>query len=384
MMNNIANDYGIRSRRVMVEWICDAVEAIVLVQNGIIYDIILVNNEDEDSLEQKTKGWLIEDLGDLVVMPGIIDTNVCLHSNFTKIWDDTKTATTLAVRGGITTIIETPLMSHDYNTLESYLSVLETKKSYLQKHSKVDFGLLGVLEPKFSKDYQKILDCGVLGFKMYMIQCIQNSIEHFNYKAAREFLAEIDDDILLIIHPEVADDKEIFASSPLRMQAPQKRIDLEVDIRDSSMFGAANKGKAYQTKYSSFLDNDSDDNEETAAKLPAIRRVNKKMSVGLDSPTKLRKDIRRSSEKNMIEHLAKVELLTYNDKQAEEVYSSDEELKLTKGKVTKRKNYSGCEPADRNENRKVSQQSCVFRYNHRSSQQPIRCRHEKRLSPQKY
>ncbi|HTJ81609.1 MAG TPA: amidohydrolase family protein, partial [Polyangiaceae bacterium] len=56
-------------------------------------------------------GATLEDFGDLVLMPGIVDTHVHINEPGRTEWEGFETATRAAARGGITTVVDMPLNS---------------------------------------------------------------------------------------------------------------------------------------------------------------------------------------------------------------------------------------------------------------------------------
>src|SRR5262245_50164111 len=68
----------------------------------------------------------VEDLGDLVLLPGLVDTHVHVNEPGRTDWEGFATATRAATAGGITTIVDMPL-----NSLPPTLdpAALETKRA---------------------------------------------------------------------------------------------------------------------------------------------------------------------------------------------------------------------------------------------------------------
>ena len=96
-MNNSAN-FALRSRRVITNGGERA--ATVVVADG---KIAAVLNYDE------TPNCAVEDLGNKVLMPGLVDTHVHINEPGRTEWEGFNTATQAAAAGGITTVVDMPL-----------------------------------------------------------------------------------------------------------------------------------------------------------------------------------------------------------------------------------------------------------------------------------
>ncbi|MEO7109095.1 MAG: amidohydrolase family protein, partial [Polyangiaceae bacterium] len=57
------------------------------------------------------EGAAVEDFGDLVMMPGIVDTHVHINEPGRTEWEGFETATRAAAAGGVTTLMDMPLNS---------------------------------------------------------------------------------------------------------------------------------------------------------------------------------------------------------------------------------------------------------------------------------
>src|SRR5258708_33647003 len=93
--------YGIRSRRVVLP--SGVQPATVYVRDTRIDRVMAV--------EYETPGAPVRDVGNLVVMPGLVDTHVHVNEPGRTDWEGFDTATKAAAGGGITTLIDMPLNS---------------------------------------------------------------------------------------------------------------------------------------------------------------------------------------------------------------------------------------------------------------------------------
>ena len=107
-----------------------------------------------------------EDLGELFIMPGIVDTHVHVNEPGRTDWEGFTTATQAAAAGGITTMVDMPL---------NCLPVTTTKDAFLTKLKAiegklfVDVGFWGGVTPESIDELPQLLKAGVLGVKSFLI-----------------------------------------------------------------------------------------------------------------------------------------------------------------------------------------------------------------------
>src|SRR5690349_14501986 len=75
------------------------------------------------------------DAGDLVVMPGVVDTHVHVNDPGRSEWEGFETATRAAAAGGVTTILDMPLNSIPATTT---VAALERKRETARGRSSVN------------------------------------------------------------------------------------------------------------------------------------------------------------------------------------------------------------------------------------------------------
>lgn len=88
-----SSKWAIRSRRVLRSKGFEA--AALLVEGGQIQKIV--------AFDQVPSGYDLEDVGDLIVMPGVVDSHVHINEPGRTEWEGFTTATRAAAAGGITT-----------------------------------------------------------------------------------------------------------------------------------------------------------------------------------------------------------------------------------------------------------------------------------------
>ena len=182
-------------------------------------------------------GIEILDFEDSYIIPGLIDINVHLNSNYDEDWNDIENVTKMAIQGGITTIIDNPLMNN-YNEKFDEFEALQQRTEKITGNLYADCGLLSLLS---CHNYQKIealwnSKC-ILGFKMYLSLNLQHDLPQIDLKRHVKKITEhlqkaTSPNIFLSIHPELASNRDLFMCSPLRGFKKEKRLDIEEEIKD--------------------------------------------------------------------------------------------------------------------------------------------------------
>ncbi|WP_329109137.1 allantoinase AllB [Micromonospora sp. NBC_01699] len=107
-----------------------------------------------------------EDLGELALLPGLVDTHVHVNEPGRTEWEGFPTATRAALAGGVTTIVDMPL-----NSLPPTLTAdaLRAKRRAAAGRCHVDVGFWGGAVPDNIADLPGLHAAGVLGFKAFLI-----------------------------------------------------------------------------------------------------------------------------------------------------------------------------------------------------------------------
>ncbi len=121
------------------------------------------------------EGCPLEDAGDLVVMPGIVDSHVHINEPGRTEWEGFATATRAAAAGGVTTLVDMPLNSIPPTTTAQ---ALEIKAEAAGGKCWVDVGLWGGAVPGNAGELRRLLDAGALGFKCFMVD---SGVEEFGW-----------------------------------------------------------------------------------------------------------------------------------------------------------------------------------------------------------
>src|SRR4029077_6146417 len=111
-------------------------------------------------------GIPVQDSGNSVVMPGIVDTHVHINEPGRTEWEGFSTATRAAAAGGVTILIEMTLNSIPTTTsAAAYTEKLAPAQSKLW----VDVGFWGGVVPGNTAELRPLWEAGVFGFKCFLV-----------------------------------------------------------------------------------------------------------------------------------------------------------------------------------------------------------------------
>src|SRR5262245_46772713 len=117
--------------------------ASIHVENGIIARVTDLRPSDNlrppspSSGTEVGGGTEVVDVGDLVVLPGLVDTHVHINEPGRTAWEGFDTATRAAAAGGVTTLVDMPLNSIPATTT---VTALEAKRAAARALCHVDVG----------------------------------------------------------------------------------------------------------------------------------------------------------------------------------------------------------------------------------------------------
>ncbi|MGW1541480.1 allantoinase AllB [Streptomyces sp. NPDC002309] len=156
-------------------------------------------------------GARVEDFGDDVLLPGLVDTHVHVNDPGRTEWEGFWTATRAAAAGGITTLVDMPLNSLPPTTTADHL---RTKRDAARDKAHVDVGFWGGALPDNVKDLRPLRDAGVLGFKAFLSPSGVDEFPHLDQEQLARSMAEIAGfGGLLVVH---AEDPHHLAAAPQR------------------------------------------------------------------------------------------------------------------------------------------------------------------------
>jgi allantoinase len=126
-----------------------------------IDDGVIVHVDDGPESKRATT-----DFGDLVILPGLVDTHVHVNEPGRADWEGFDTATRAAAAGGVTTIVDMPLNSIPATTT---VAALERKRACARGQAHVDVAFWGGIVPGNTGHIGPLIDAGVRGFKCFLV-----------------------------------------------------------------------------------------------------------------------------------------------------------------------------------------------------------------------
>lgn len=142
----------------------------------------------------------VVDVGDAVLMPGLVDTHVHVNEPGRAEWEGFATATRAAAAGGVTTLVEMPLNSIPATTS---VAALHAKREAACGRCIVDVGFWGGVVPGNAAELRALWQAGVLGFKCFLAPSGVDEFPHVGeaeLRAAMPLLAELG--APLLVHAE--------------------------------------------------------------------------------------------------------------------------------------------------------------------------------------
>jgi allantoinase len=140
------------------------------------------------------------DLGDLVLLPGLVDSHVHVNEPGRTEWEGFATATRAAAAGGVTTICDMPL-----NSLPPTISVaaLAEKRAAAAGQCWVDVAFWGGAVPGNAASLLPLHEAGVVGFKCFLLDSGSPEFRPLEVAELRSVLGTLAAvDALLIVHAE--------------------------------------------------------------------------------------------------------------------------------------------------------------------------------------
>ena len=132
-------------------------EAFITIEQG---TITAISERRPDGNE-----YLLTDIGNQLLMPGVIDPHVHVNEPGRTEWEGFNTASKAAIAGGITTIVDMPLNASPVTTT---VKALEQKISAAQGRLHANVGFWGGIVPGNEEEVEGLVNRGVLGFKAFL------------------------------------------------------------------------------------------------------------------------------------------------------------------------------------------------------------------------
>lgn len=108
----------------------------------------------------------VDDLGDLVVMPALVDSHVHVNEPGRTEWEGFATATAAALAGGVAVIADMPLNSIPPTTTAGHLAI---KRAAAAAGAAVDVAFWGGAVPGNLDEIPALAAAGVFGFKAFLV-----------------------------------------------------------------------------------------------------------------------------------------------------------------------------------------------------------------------
>lgn len=134
---------------------------------GIVKAVVLINDgKIVDVLNELPEGnFPVTDVGDDVLMPGIVDPHVHINEPGRTSWEGFDTATKAAIAGGVTSLVEMPLNASPVTTtIRAFNEKIKATEGKLHTNC----GFWGGVIPGNEKDIEPLVEKGVLGFKAFL------------------------------------------------------------------------------------------------------------------------------------------------------------------------------------------------------------------------
>ena len=159
---------------------------------------------DVVSIQEIPSDCPVEDIGNDVIMPGLVDTHVHINEPGRTDWEGFETATKAAASGGITTLVDMPLNSIPVTTT---VDALKQKFLVTQDQLWVDCGFYGGLIPGNLHDLESLADAGVLGFKAFLSHSGIDEFPNITEEHLREALPVFTKKgVPVLVHAELEND----------------------------------------------------------------------------------------------------------------------------------------------------------------------------------
>ncbi|HEX6961232.1 MAG TPA: allantoinase AllB [Lacipirellula sp.] len=185
----------------------------VVTPDGVRDAAIVIAGEKIETIVPRDKvpaGLPVQDVGGLVISPGIVDTHVHINEPGRTDWEGFETATRAAAAGGVTTLIDMPLNSVPVTTT---VAALEAKRAAAQGKCHVDVGFHGGLIPGNAADVEPLIEAGVCGIKTFLCDSCLPEFPASGERELREALPILARrGIPLLVHAELVSDQHPSAA----------------------------------------------------------------------------------------------------------------------------------------------------------------------------
>ena len=205
--------HALRSRRVVTAE--GERDAVVLLRDDTIAAVLAPSEVSRDAP--------VEDLGELVLLPGLVDVHTHLNEPGRTEWEGFRTGSRAAAAGGFTTVVDMPLNCLPETT---NVAAVEEKRRVAQGQSFVDYALWGGVVNGNQGDLLPLAEAGVAGYKAFLIYpgCDGfTEVDRANLELALPHVARTG--LPLLVHAELAGPIDAAFASLERNGADWRRYD---------------------------------------------------------------------------------------------------------------------------------------------------------------
>ncbi len=156
----------------------------VVTPSGVIAATIHLDGPRIAAIEHDSRADI--DYGDLVIMPGLVDSHVHVNEPGRTEWEGFATATAAAAAGGITTIVDMPL-----NSLPPVTSVAALEEKQRVARGDVHIELWGGVVPGNTHELRPMLERGARGFKCFLVHSGVDEFPNVSERELREAAKEL-------------------------------------------------------------------------------------------------------------------------------------------------------------------------------------------------
>ena len=165
----------------------------VVIDNG---KILVIASDSEDLTNMQTY-----DVGDYMLLPGLVDVHVHLNEPGRTEWEGFATGTKAAAAGGCTSIIDMPLNCIPSTTT---VSALHGKRTAAAGKAFVDYAFWAGVVPGNTGDLRALAQAGARGFKCFLIHPGTDEFAMITEEELREAMPVIAETGLpLLVHAEL-------------------------------------------------------------------------------------------------------------------------------------------------------------------------------------
>jgi allantoinase len=188
-------NFVLKSRRILIQG--KLTDAALVVQGGRFISI-------EQNAQRPFPGLDVLDVGERVVLPGLLDCHVHLNEPGRTDWEGFETGTRAAAAGGVTTLVDMPLNSIPATTtVEGQRRKAEAAKGRCH----TDYAFWGGVVPGNAHELEHMAAEGVVGFKCFLCPSGVDEFPHVSksdLEGAMPVLARLG--VPLIVHAELEDE----------------------------------------------------------------------------------------------------------------------------------------------------------------------------------